>query len=134
MSKSKRTPPKEDVLLCPEILAHMPTGLCLVKADDYSIVYANPELEKMFEYDSGEIIGKNISIFNAPTGKTHQEKFTEINAALDDSKEWCGEIYNIKKDGSSFWCAAKVSFLDHSYYGKLYIYIYTDITESKKKN
>ena len=43
-----------------------------------------------------------------------------------------GEIHNIKKDGTPFWCYAHVSTFEHHEYGKVWIAIHTDITERKR--
>ena len=46
--------------------------------------------------------------------------------------EWHGEVENIKKDGTCFWCYANASVFDHPRYGKVLIAVHTDITERKK--
>jgi len=100
--------------------------------DDGIIVYTNPRFEEMFGYDSGELTGKHISIVNAPTDKNPEEKAKGIMEVLEETGEWHGEVNNIKKDGTPFWCYANVSAFDHPVYGKVTVAIHTDITERKK--
>ena len=125
---------KEDELrLHSEMMKNMNEGINLIRASDLIIVYANPRFEEMFGYNTGEIIGKHASIINAPTDKSPEEMAEEIMAILDNSGEWHGEIKNIKKDRSSLWCYANISFFNHPEYGKVFVSILTDITERKKK-
>ena len=49
-----------------QILLNMYEGLCLVNAHDSTIAFANPVLEKIFGYETGELIGKPITSINAP--------------------------------------------------------------------
>ncbi len=85
----------------------------------------------MFGYNPGEMIGQDISIVNAPNEKTPEETKEEIIKILLNTGEWRGEINNIKKDGTTFWCYANVSLFDHPEYGKVIVAVHTDITERK---
>lgn len=115
-----------------EILKNLAEGVYLIKADEGTIVYTNPKFEDMFGYSPGEMIGKNVSIVNAPTKKSPEETAKEIIKVLEEKGEWQGEIENIKKDGTKFWCYANVSMFDHPEYGRVMISIHTDITDRKK--
>ncbi len=85
----------------------------------------------MFGYDTDEMLGKNVSIVNAPTNKTPEETRNIIVDILEKTGEWCGEIENIKKDGTRFWCHANVSLFEYSTTGKVLLSVHTDITELK---
>jgi PAS domain S-box-containing protein len=127
------TKKKEDELhLRTEIIENMIEGVYLIRADDGIIIYANPAFEGMFGYNHGEIIGKDVSIINAPNDKNPEETTEEIINILLETGEWHGEINNIKKDGKQFWCYANVSLFNHPEHGKLLVSIHTDITERKK--
>lgn len=121
----------EELRLHREVLANMAQGLYLVRLDDATIVYANPKLEKMFGYNPGEMNGRPVSIVNAPSNKSPEEKAEEILAVLHKNGEWHGEVKNIRKDGTFFWCEADVSIFDHSEQGKICISLHTDITARK---
>lgn len=123
---------EEELRLHQNILANMAQGLCLIRFDDATIIYANPKFEKMFGYGTGEMNGRPISLVNAPTDKNPQERAEEILAILRESGEWHGEVENIRKDGTLFWCEANVSIFDHSKYGQILGALHTDITARKQ--
>ena len=114
-----------------EILNNLSEGVFLVRLDQNTIVYANPRFEKMFGYGPGELIGRHVSIINAPGPKDPQEIAHEIDAALQKKSGWSGEVYNVRKDGSTFWCQVSVSVFDHPEYGKIGLSVHKDITEQK---
>ncbi|MDH5734984.1 MAG: PAS domain S-box protein, partial [Gammaproteobacteria bacterium] len=120
-----------ELTLHSQILQNMSEGVYMVSADDSAIVYANPVFEKMFGYEHGELVGKHVSIVNAPD--THPEKTaSDIIGYLEKTGRWQGEIKNIKKDGTVFWCLANVSLYKSSQYGSVYISVHQDITQQKK--
>ena len=115
-----------------EIIEHMAEGVFLIRSSDGLIVYTNPKFEEMFGYDSGELMGKHVSIVNAPTDKSPEENAERINQRLKKRGNWIGEVYNIKKDGTRFWCRASVSTFNHPEFGEVWIAIHEDITQNKK--
>ncbi|MBF0381400.1 MAG: PAS domain S-box protein [Magnetococcales bacterium] len=114
-----------------EVMSNMAEGMYLVSLKDAMIVYTNPKFESMFGYDAGEMIGQHVSIVNAPTNKSPQDTAKEIMVVLIKDGEWHGEVENIKKDGTRFWCYANVSIFNHSQYGDVIISVHTDINEIK---
>jgi len=115
-----------------KIMTNMSEGVYLVRADDGIITYTNPKFEEIFGYDKGEMIGKHVSIVNAPTDKHPEETAWEIIEIMKKEGAWEGEIENIKKDGTRFWCFASVTMFDHPEYGRVLVAVHTDITEQKK--
>jgi len=122
---------KDRIRLQSRILETMEEGVFLVRASDGIIVYVNPGFERMFGYQAEEIVGKNVSVINAPAEKDPQDMAAEILKGLSENGEWKGEISNIKKDGTEFWCNANVSAFQHPEHGKVWIAEHTDITERK---
>jgi PAS domain-containing protein len=49
------------------ILQNMSAGVHLTRVRDGLFIFTNPALEQMFGYESGELIGKHVSMINAPT-------------------------------------------------------------------
>ena len=105
-------------------------GIALVKPDG-TFHYTNTRFEGMFGYAPGELLGKSVSILNAPTERSPEETAKEILSALERNGSWSGEILNRKKDGTNLWTTANVSSFQHPELGTLLIAHQTDITERK---
>jgi PAS domain S-box-containing protein len=129
---TERKRAEQESCLHSEIIKNVAEGIYLIRLADTSIVYANPRFENMFGYEPGEMIGKDVSIVNAPTDKTPEETKRTIMDILTKTGEWHGEVENIRKDGTRFWCYANVSFVDHPEYGKVIISVHSDITKEKQ--
>lgn len=122
----------EELRLNNEVFKNIAEGIYLIGLDDGIIKWANRRLEEMFGYEPGEMIGGYVSMVNAPTDRTPEETKSEIVDMLRRTGEWHGEVNNIKKDGTTFWCYANVSVFDHPAYGKVIVSVHTDITERKR--
>ena len=123
---------EDELLLHREVVKNMAEGICLVRASDAMIVYANPKFEKMFGYGPGELNGKPVTVVNyEEQSKRAQQVADEIIVRLTRYGEATYEVQNIKKDGTRFWCRANTSTFDHPEYGKVWIAVHTDINESK---
>ena len=118
--------------LSSEILANIHEGVSLIRAEDGVLVFANPAFENIFGYAPKEVIGKHVSILNAPMDKSPEEIAAEIIAEINTKGQWKGEIHNIKKDGTPFWCYAQVNFFEQSEYGTVWVTVHTDISERKQ--
>ncbi len=129
---TERKKADEELRLHSEIMTNMTEGVYLIRLKDGIIVYTNPRFEEMFGYDEGEMIGQYVSIVNAPLDKTPEEIKQDIVGILEETGEWHGEVNNIKKDGTYFWCYANVSTFNHPEYGKVIISVHADITQAKK--
>ena len=129
----ERKQAEQKLRLQSEIAGNMFEGVVLVRASDDGIVYTNPRFEEMFGYGSGELIGKNIATVNAPTnGRSPEDVAREIIASLNEYGVWSGEVQNVKKDGTPFWCRANISTLESSEYGTIWVTTHEDITERKR--
>jgi PAS domain S-box-containing protein len=127
-----RVEAESELRLQGEIMRNMAEGVVLVRANDWTIAYANPKFEEMFGYASGELTGRPVEVVNAPTERDPREVAGEIQAALSALGVWSGEVHNIKKDGTTFWCQANVSNFDHPDWGVVSVAVHTDITERKE--
>ncbi|MFH1542424.1 MAG: PAS domain-containing protein [bacterium] len=115
-----------------EIFKNMAEGVYLIGLDDGIIKYANRRFEEMFGYEPGEMIGKEVSIVNAPTDKSPVETKNAIVEYIRKHGEWHGEVNNIKKDGTPFWCYANVSIFEHPQFGRVILAVHTDITDQRQ--
>ncbi len=123
---------EEELQLHGKIAANMAEGVFLIRANDGVIVYANPKVDEMFGYARGELIGENISKINARTEKSPIKIAFEKSTLLKQKGMWSGEVLNVKKDGTLFWCYDIISTFEHHAHGTLWISIRQDITERKK--
>jgi PAS domain S-box-containing protein len=115
------------------ITRNMAEGICLVRADNGFIVYANPKFEQMFGYDSGELNGQHISIINYASEPVIAEEVNQtIRTAVLKSGEATYQVNNVKKDGTPFWCSATTSVFSHPEYGDVLVAVHQDITERKQ--
>lgn len=122
----------EDIRLKARIMEHMAEGVCLVRATDGIIVYVNKGFETMFAYDRGELIGCPLVILYAPPpGQTMKDIVDEMGRHMHKGF-WEGDVRNIRKDGSSFWCHLTQSVMTHGFHGEVWIGLHRDITERKQ--
>lgn len=115
-----------------ETLLNLSEGVLLTRTDDGIIVFANPRFEQMFGYGSGEILGNHVSVVNAPGESSPEKVATRIMSDLARTGKWRGEVQNIRKDGTTFWCHASVLTFDHPQFGRVWIAVHEDITERKQ--
>ena len=129
---ARRKQAEQVLLLESEMLSNMKEGIILSRARDGIIIYTNRQVEKIFGYDQGELVGKHVSILNAPTDVAPEKMANEIINILNEMGEWSGEIRNIKKDGTIFWCQASVSTFEYLEYGTVWLAVHEDITDRKQ--
>jgi PAS domain S-box-containing protein len=130
---SERHRAEQALRLQSAIGAHLSEGVNLVRASDGVLVYVNQALEDMFGYQPGELLGKHVSILNAPTETGDgRDRAVEIMEATQTKGAWKGEVENIRKDGTRFWSYGSASRFDHAEYGPVYITVQLDVTERKR--
>ncbi|MGD0283173.1 MAG: PAS domain-containing protein, partial [Dissulfurispiraceae bacterium] len=64
---TERKHAESELKLHSEILENMAEGVFLIRTIDGKIVYTNKTFECMFGYGPGELVGKHVSIVNAPS-------------------------------------------------------------------
>jgi PAS domain S-box-containing protein len=126
---SERRRAAEEVQFLSTITASMSEGVALVRSQDGRIVYANNSFETMFGHGPGELVGCSAEDLTLP-GVAPEEDSSGLEA-LRTQGAWHGEVENIRKDGTRFWCAVAVTPLDHSKFGPVWIAVNTDITARK---
>ncbi|MDZ4158778.1 MAG: PAS domain S-box protein, partial [Anaerolineaceae bacterium] len=131
MDISERKQAEEELRFHSEIMRTMAEGVYTIRASDGVITYANPTFEHMFGYEPGELIGKHVSIVNVPGDKSPEATANEIINILRRTGAWSGEVHNIRKDGTTFWCFASVSAFEHLEHGSVWVAVHEDITERK---
>jgi len=129
---TSRRKAEEALRLHAVMMDNVAEGIYLTGLDDLLIKWTNEKFASMFGYDPGELVGKQVDIINASTEKTPAKIRISIVDILKETGEWHGEVRNIKRDGTHFWCHANVFLFDHPEYGKVAVSVHTDITERKQ--
>jgi PAS domain S-box-containing protein len=131
---TERKRAEEQLRLDHEIMTNINDGVYIIRVSDGVILWTSRQFEKMSGYDPGGLIGKHVSIVNAPTDRDPQETAKEIIEELNKNGIWRGEVLNIKKDGTTFWCDASVTSLtlERAGYGAVWVAVHRDITERKR--
>jgi PAS domain S-box-containing protein len=128
---TERKRAEEALKLHGTIVDTMSEGVCLIRASDAAIIYANARFEAMFGYGPGELDGRPVATLNASDEQSAEAVAQEIQRALRKNGAWRGEVRNRKKDGTPFWGQSSVSTFQHSQHGDVWVAVHTDITERK---
>ena len=128
---SERKQAEKKMIFHSEIMIHMREAVYLTSLADETIVYSNANFEELFGYESGEMLGMDVSRINAPTENSPEQTKDEIVRVLRKNGVWEGEVKNIKKDGTMFWCFARVSTFEHPEFGMVILAVHSEITERK---
>ncbi len=101
---------------------------------DGHLICWNPGAERLFGYQSNEIIGQHFSRFFSPedilTGQPEHELKAALNGGRADSVCW-----QMRKDGTRFWCRATVTPLrDENKQVLSFARVMHDLTESQAQD
>ncbi|NJM85329.1 MAG: PAS domain S-box protein, partial [Leptolyngbyaceae cyanobacterium RM2_2_21] len=130
---SQRKRVENNLRLQSTIVRNIAEGVCMLRAADGVIVYANPKFGQMFGYEPGELIDQHVSILNYPdVDEGSVESAERIMAEIHRQGEYTYEVHNIHKDRSDFWCRATTSVFEHPEYGCVYVAVQSDITQEKR--
>jgi PAS domain S-box-containing protein len=95
------------------------------------IEYANAKFVETTGYSLDEVIGQNPRFLKS--GYTSPDEYEKLWQNLADGKEWHGEFYNKRKDGTLYWEASAISpIIDAQGHTTHYIAIKEDITDHKR--
>lgn len=128
---SKRKQSEEQLSINAAILANLTEGIQLAQADTQMIVYANRQLEKLFGYPAGDLLGKHISVLHNPGDSHAEETLRDIRSSLELTGAWEGDEHNARQDGTLFWSHVTISTFHHPEYGKVWISAHEDATARK---
>jgi PAS domain S-box-containing protein len=129
---TERAASESRVDLSGRIAENIALGVSMVSEADGRIVYANEQWGRLFGYGPGELIGRHISVVNAPTVVSPEERAQEIFQALDRDGTWGGEFQNVRKDGTLLWTYANISRFEHPEHGVVWITASRDVTSRKE--
>ncbi len=110
-------------------IEHSPSAVIILDGD-LRVEYVNPRFTERTGYTFAEVEKEGLSILRGEPGDTD---YAEKAAALKAGREWKGEFYNRRKDGTLYFeVAAMAPVFDEE--GKLahYVSVNEDVTEKKK--
>jgi PAS domain S-box-containing protein len=113
------------------IAARMAAGVALIRASDGVMVWVNDAWETMLGYLPGELVGRHVSVVNAPSEQAPEERAREIADALKRDGAWRGDVHHVRKDGTRFWSQTTVSRFEHPSRGTFWIAVHADVTARK---
>jgi two-component system cell cycle sensor histidine kinase/response regulator CckA len=114
------------------ILAHafegMAEGVAVVASPSGEIIYLNQAAERMFGYESGELLGQPSTLLSAAPPGDNKQRFARIHKSLDATDRWSGELRARCKDGSELPLNVRISTTTLD--GKTYrVVVYEDLAE-----
>jgi len=123
---------EDEIRLQIQIAETITEGVYIIRSSDGTIVSTNEKFDQMFGYEKGELIGRHVSLVNAPEAKRSPgDTARTIMGVLRETGRWRGEVKNLRKDGTEFWSLAVVSTFEHPAFGSVWISAHTDITARK---
>ncbi len=111
------------------LLENMAEGVGLITPADRRIVYANPKLERMLDYEPGGLMGCAIDVL---VTQGQHSQLDPAFKALEASGGWVGDMECATKSGESLWCRGNFTTFDHPDHGVVWIGVFADISEEKK--
>jgi PAS domain S-box-containing protein len=108
-------------------------AICLLGRDGRLLCW-NPGAERLFGYQSNEIIGQHFSRLFSPEDVLTGQPEHELKAALENGREG-GVRWQVRKDGTRFWCRATVTPLgDEHKQVQSFARVMHDLTDSQAQD
>jgi len=123
----------EELRLQSAVLRRASEGVCLMRASDSMIVYANQRFTEMMGYEPGELDGRPVGKINWEDEPGQAELVVrQIVVDLERFGEARCELRNRRKDGSLIWCEAHVVAFDHPDHGRVWVSVQPDVTSKRE--
>jgi PAS domain S-box-containing protein len=122
-----------DLRLQSTMLRRAADGVCLTRASDGVMVYANHRFAEIMGYEDGELDGRPVADINWEDEPGQAERIArQISADLDRFGEARCELRNRRKDGSLIWCEAHIVGFDHPDHGRVWVSVQQDVTARRE--
>jgi PAS domain S-box-containing protein len=123
---------EDDLLLRSAVLNRAAEGVCLIRASDGVIVYANPRYEEIFGYGPGELEGRPFADLSwDQDAGVAARRYREVLTELERHGRGTFELLNRRKDGSPMWTEAHIATFDHPDHGQVWVSVKHDISERR---
>jgi len=126
---TKRKQSDETLRQLSRAVEQSPASIVITNTDGI-IEYVNPKFTRATGYTKEEAVGQTPAILKS--GLTTLTEYQELWQTIGSGKEWRGEFYNKRKNGTYFWESASISpiFGDDNQITH-YLGVKEDITEQK---
>ena len=119
----------EKARLAFEAIRHSGEGILVTDAE-HRIISANPAFEAVTGYAADDVIGNTPALFSS----AHQDDsfFATMQAILERTGHWQGEVWNRRKNGEVYpeWLGVS-AVREANGLTRHYVYIFSDMTERK---
>ena len=106
-------------------------NLVMITDIDGTIKYVSEKINELTGYSADEVIGQTPRIFKS--SQTKPEVHAHLWDTISSGREWSGELYNRRKDGSHYWEHLRISpILDADAEVTHYVAVKEDITRQKE--
>ena len=119
---------QESLRLDAAMMDNAPTGIYLVDAEHDTLLRSNRELDALFGYQSGELVGRPSAILNAPGERSPDQVAAAMRQGLERTGIWSGEVESIRKDGTRFWTQVTKSAFQHETRGRVWVAARQDLS------
>lgn len=112
------------------LLENMNEGVSLA-TEEGTIIYTNPAEDRMFGYEPGELVGRNVAIQNAYPDTENERIVGAVMERLKTEGSWTGDWQNKRKDGTQFVSSSQISALELEG-SRHYLCVQRDVTEQRR--
>ena len=111
-----------------EIAVNIQEGVCLVRASDHELLWANPKFEEMFGHAGGAqpILEPAAPVFGDAGFSP------EVAGRLENEGRVEYDIRGARADGAEMWCRVRLSSYEHPEHGLVWLAIQDDVTDARR--
>ena len=116
-----------------EIAQNIEEGVCLVRAGDRELLWANAKFEEMFGYAGGALKGRLLTLLE-PTDITLEEAGSAERVVHQLEREGRAEydVRSVREDGREIWCHVRATAYDHAEHGRVWLATQEDVTDARR--
>jgi PAS domain S-box-containing protein len=116
-----------------EIALNIEEGVCLVRASDRELLWANARFHEVFGYAGDALKGRSLAILE-PADLTLEETGSAERVVERLEREGRAEydVRSVREDGREIWCHVRASAYDHPEHGRVWLAIQDDVTEARR--
>jgi signal transduction histidine kinase len=111
------------------VLANEGDGVCVVRASDAAIVYANPHFASLLGFEPGELDGSPLAAVDGSNRTDESARLMRaMSAAVAAGGEARLEVVNKRKDGGAVRSEVRVAEFDHPDHGRVLVSVHRELS------